>query len=283
MRCIIKEMLTFIRTIRYLLKKYRTHPSKRLGQNFLINGAILKKVIKAADLHPQDTVLEIGPGIGVLTQGLARTAKKVIAIEKDPKMCEILKETLKNFKNVEIIQADILKLDPKPYALKPYKLVANLPYYIAAPVIRKFLESKIQPKSMILMVQKEVAQRICSKPPDMSILAVSIQFYAKTEIISYVSKKSFWPSPKVDSAIIKIIPRQFCVPVSRQFRERFFRIVKAGFAHPRKQILNNLSNELKYNKEKVKSWLLKNNIQPGQRAETLTLEDWIKLTKSFKR
>jgi len=133
------------------------------------------------------------------------------------------------------------------------------------------------------MVQKEVAQRICAKPPDMSILAVSIQFYAKPEIISYISKKSFWPSPKVDAAILKIVPRQFCVPASRQFCEQFFRIVKAGFAHPRKQILNNLSNELKYNKGVVKSWLLKNNIQPTQRAETLTLEDWIKLTKTLNK
>jgi len=278
-------MLTFIRTIRYLLKKYRTHPSKRLGQNFLINGAILKKVIKAADLHPQDTVLEIGPGIGVLTQGLARTAKKVIAIEKDPKMIDVLKDTTKDFQNVEIIKEDILKMSPESYKLKAksYKVVANLPFYLTAPVIRQFLETKNPPQEMNLVVQKEVAQRICAKPPDMSILAVSIQFYAKPEIISYISKKSFWPSPKVDAAILKIVPRQFCVPASRQFCEQFFRIVKAGFAHPRKQILNNLSNELKYNKGVVRFWLLKNNIQLTQRAETLTLEDWIKLTKSFKR
>jgi len=180
-------MLTFIRTIRYLLKKYRTHPSKRLGQNFLINGAILKKVIKAADLHPQDTVLEIGPGIGVLTQGLARTAKKVIAIEKDPKMIDVLKDTTKDFQNVEIIKEDILKMSPESYKLKAksYKVVANLPFYLTAPVIRQFLETKNPPQEMNLVVQKEVAQRICAKPPDMSILAVSIQFYAKTEIISF--------------------------------------------------------------------------------------------------
>ena len=285
MRCIIKEMLTFIRTIRYLLKKYRTHPSKRLGQNFLIDKTVLRKIIEAADLKPNDMVLEIGPGIGTLTRELAKTARKVIAIEKDPKMIDILKDTTKDFQNVEIIKEDILKMSPESYKLKAksYKVVANLPFYLTAPVIRQFLETKNPPQEMNLVVQKEVAQRICAKPPDMSILAVSVQFYAKPEIISYISKKSFWPSPKVDAAILKIVPRQFCVPASRQFCEQFFRIVKAGFAHPRKQILNNLSNELKYNKGVVKSWLLKNNIQSGQRAETLTLEDWIKLTKGFKR
>ena len=277
--------LTSKKQIKDLLKEYRTYASKRLGQNFLIDKTVLRKIIEAADLKPNDMVLEIGPGIGTLTRELAKTARKVIAIEKDPKMIDILKDTTKDFQNVEIIKEDILKMSPESYKLKAksYKVVANLPFYLTAPVIRQFLETKNPPQEMNLVVQKEVAQRICAKPPDMSILAVSVQFYAKPEIISYISKKSFWPSPKVDAAILKIVPRQFCVPASRQFCEQFFRIVKAGFAHPRKQILNNLSNELKYNKGVVKSWLLKNNIQPTQRAETLTLEDWTKLTKSFKR
>jgi len=277
--------LTSKKQIKDLLKEYRTYASKRLGQNFLIDKTVLRKIIEAADLKPNDMVLEIGPGIGTLTRELAKTAIKVIAIEKDPKMIDVLKDTTKDFQNVEIIKEDILKMSPESYKLKAksYKVVANLPFYLTAPVIRQFLETKNPPQEMNLVVQKEVAQRICAKPPDMSILAVSIQFYAKPEIISYISKKSFWPSPKVDAAILKIVPRQFCVPASRQFCEQFFRIVKAGFAHPRKQILNNLSNELKYDKEVVRFWLLKNNIQPTQRAETLTLEDWIKLTKSFKR
>jgi 16S rRNA (adenine1518-N6/adenine1519-N6)-dimethyltransferase len=163
--------------------------------------------------------------------------------------------------------------------------VANLPFYLTAPVIRKFLESDCQPKEMILMVQKEVGQRICAKPPDMNLLAVSVQFYAEPKIISYISKKSFWPQPKVDSAIIKITPlglSEISTIVRLLDRDLFFRIVKAGFSQPRKQILNNLSKKLKLNKEEVKSWLLKNNIQPGQRAETLTIKDWINLTKSLK-
>ena len=270
--------------LKKVLEKYRIYPSKRLGQNFLIDKGAVKRVIEAANLQPDDTVLEIGPGTGALTIELAKRVKKVIAIEKDPNLARILNNELriKNIKNVEIIQGDILKLDPKPYTLKPYKIVANLPFYLTAPAIRKFLESKIQPQQMVLIVQKEVAQRICAKPPDMNLLAVSVQFYAKPEIISFVSRKSFWPQPKVDSAIIKIVSRQFRVPVSRQFRERFFRIVKAGFSQPRKQLINNLSKGLKLERNEVENWLLKNNIQATQRAETLSIEDWISLTKSCK-
>ena len=288
--------------IRDLFKKHQLRPSKRFGQNFLIDKGVLEKIIEAANLQPEDIVLEIGPGLGTLTVELAKKvhpvkslrskfngAGKVIAIEKDPKMVEILKETLKDFQNVEILQGDILKIpDSKFQILNLDKIVANLPYYIVSPVIRKFLESESPPKEMILMVQKEVAERICAEPPDMSLLAVSVQFYTKPEIISYVPKTSFWPQPKVDSAIIKIIPYPHGrIRILRAegkgcaFRMLFFKIVKAGFSQPRKQILNNLSKMLKLDKEKVKSWLLKNNIQPTQRAETLSIEDWLKLTKNL--
>ena len=283
------------KAIQNLLKKYQIRLSKRLGQNFLVNKKVVKKIIGSARLSPNDTVLEIGPGIGNLTIELAKKVKKVVAIEKDQKMIEILKETLKDFKNVEIIQGDILKisnfqLGPKRSSggwwagcslISNYRVVANIPYYLTSPLIRKFLEAEIKPKEMILTVQKEVAERICAKPPDMSILAVSVKFYAEPKIIAFVSKKSFWPQPKVDSAIIKIVPRQFRVPVSRRFRERFFRIVKAGFSHPRKQLINNLSKGLKIDREKIRNLLLENNIKPEQRAETLTVENWISLTKSF--
>ena len=267
------------KAVQNLLKKYQLRPSKRLGQNFLIDKGVIKKLIRAANLKPKDIVLEIGPGIGNLTQELAKEVKKVIAIEKDPKMVEIFKETLKDYENVELVKGDILKLKIP----NSYKIVGSLPFYLAAPVIRKFLEFvEGKPRQMILIVQKEVGQRICARPPDMSILAVSVQFYAKPEIISYISRKSFWPQPKVDSAIIKIVPSRFRVPVSPQFRERFFQIVKIGFSQPRKQLINNLSKGLKFNRGKVKDWLLKNNIRPHQRAETLTIEGWLGLTKNFK-
>ena len=266
--------------IKNLLKKYGAQPSKRFGQNFLISKSVLKKIIETAALSPRDIVLEIGPGIGNLTQELAKRAKKVMAIEKDPKMVEILKETVGNLKNTEVVQGDILKLKfPIP---KNYKVVANLPYYIVSPVIRKFLEAvNVKPQSMVLMVQKEVAQRICAKPPDMNLLAISVQFYSKPEIVSYVSKKSFWPQPKVDSAIIKIIPRKSALKI-RVNPLLFFRIVKLGFSHPRKQLINNLSTGLKIDREKIKTWLLKNRIKPTQRAETLTIKEWVKLVKNFK-
>lgn len=279
------------RDVKNLLKKYQISPSKRLGQNFLIDKTVIKKIIKAADLQPDDIVLEIGPGIGNLTTELAKKAKKVIAVEKDPRMCQILKETLRDFKNIEIINQNILTWEVFP---SKYKVVGNLPFYLTAPVIRQFLElmeigypsNKFPPTEMVLVVQKEVGQRICAKPGKMSILAVSVQIYARPEIISYISKKSFWPQPKVDSAIIKLKVKSEKLKIDKDL---FFRIVKAGFKQPRKQLINNLSKEFllvskqeKMEKEKVKKWLLENDIQPSQRAETLSINDWLKLIKSFK-
>jgi len=266
-----------------LLKKYRIRPSKRLGQYFLVNKKILNRIIKSASLKKNDVVFEIGPGIGILTQELAKRVKKVTAIEKDPQMCEILKETLKGLNNVEIIKGDILKPPITRYLLlitNNYKIVANLPYYIVSPVIRKFLEIKNSPKEMILMVQKEVAQRICAQPPRMNLLAVSVQLYAKAKILFFVPKKCFWPQPKVDGAIIKLETRDNRKKVSID-KNLFFKIVKAGFSQPRKQIVNNLSKMLKLDKGKTKTWLLKNKIEPKQRAETLRMQDWIDLTKNY--
>ncbi len=282
--------LTSKKTIIELLKKYSAAALKGLGQHFLIDKGTLRKIIEAAEIGLNDIVLEIGPGIGTLTQELAQKVKKVIAIEKDQKMCEVLKETLKDFKNVEIIHGDVLNTKYKIQNTK-YKIVANLPYYITSPAIRKFLEIDTPPSEMILMVQKEVAQRICAMPPDMNLLAVSVQFYSEPEIISYVSKKSFWPEPKVDSAIIKLKIKNERSKIDKNL---FFKIVKAGFSQPRKQLINNLSRlnfssknlsgqtkGLELSKEGARKWLLKNKIQPAQRAETLTIENWISLTKTF--
>ena len=276
--------LSSLKTIKELFLKYNAQPSKGMGQNFLVNKAVLEKIIKTADLKLGDTVLEVGPGVGTLTQELAKNAESVIAIEKDKKMCEILNETLSDFKNVKIINGDILKTNIE--LQKKYKLVANIPYYLTSPLIRKFLENPPdgkQPEEIILMVQKEVAQRICSKPPNMSILAVSVQFYAEVKIISYIKKENFWPKPKVDSAIIKITPHKNAPLVSV---ELFFKIVKAGFSQPRKQLVNNLSflklaNDVKLTKDEIFDWLSKNKITPTQRAETLSIDDWINLTNSF--
>jgi len=268
------------KVVRDLLSRCNVSPSKIMGQNFLVNQQILAKIIEAAKLSPNDTVLEVGPGIGTLTRELAKTVRKIIAIEKDKKMIEILGETLRDCKNVEIIQDNILKFNPQNYSplTTNYKLVANIPYYLTSPLIRKFLEEKNPPKTMTLMVQKEVAQRICSKPPDMSLLAVSVQVYAEPKIISYVKKESFWPSPKVDSAIIEIVPFNNKKTANLDL---FFKIVKAGFSQPRKQMANNLSKSLKKDRYQINQWLLKNSTAPEQRAETLSIKDWLGLTASF--
>jgi len=290
------------KVIKEILKKYQIKPSKKFGQNFLIDQSVIRKVIRATDLKPTDTILEIGPGIGTLTQEIAKKSGKVIAVEKDPRMIEILKENLKDFKNIELINTDILSyklLTPTPKfgvgtEVVSYKIIANLPFCLTAPVIKKFLENvEIKPQQMVLIIQKEVAQRICSQSK-MNLLAVFVQFYAQVKIIDYISKDSFWPEPKVNSAIIKITPQPQKLTTRPGLVDLFFKIVKAGFSHPRKQILNNFEKELKLNKPplpknrckgraKIKQWLVQNNIQPSQRAETLSTQDWLNLTKTFKK
>ncbi len=281
--------LTSVETIKNLLSKYDARPNKLMGQNFLIDESKLKKIIETAQLTTEDTILEIGPGIGTLTKELAQKSKKVISIEKDRIMVEILKETLKDYENIEIIQGNALNITHYSLPTTNYKLVANIPYYLTSPLIRTLLESENRPSVIVLMVQKEVAQRICSEPPNMSLLAVSVQFYAKAEIISYVSKGCFWPSPKVDSAIIKITPFGWAHSdfasreASERYSDAFFKVVKAGFSQPRKQLANNLSKSLEKDKNQINSWLLENKINPKQRAETLSINDWKNLTNSYKQ
>ncbi|MDO8558944.1 MAG: 16S rRNA (adenine(1518)-N(6)/adenine(1519)-N(6))-dimethyltransferase RsmA [bacterium] len=297
--------LTSAKTIKNLLAARGIRPSRGLGQNFLIDKAAIRKIIETAELQPDDTVLEIGPGLGVLTQELAKMAKKVVAVEKDRNMVEIMKETLKDFKNVDVIYGDILRFNiresdslsnlsgsPTPVSRTSQisKVVGNLPFYLTAHLIRQLLErTEDGPLYAVLVVQKEVGQRICAKPPDtgtsragrgMNLLAVSVQFYAEPKIISYISKNSFWPSPEVDAAILKIQNTRYQIPDTN--RDLFFKIVKAGFSHPRKQLINNLSLGLDMEKEKTGEWLFENGIQPNQRAETLSIDHWRNLTKSFK-
>ncbi len=258
------------------LKKHNIRASKKLGQNFLIDKNILDKIIQSSHLTKNDIVLEIGAGIGTLTRELAETAKKVIAIEKDKRLVELLKISLAKFKNLEILQGDIMKFLPPPE--KNYKIVANLPYNIALPIIRKFIEEKNSPQEMILMLQKEVAQKICSGKS--SLPKIAIELYAKSEILFFVPKESFWPMPKVDGAVIKITDIQKNVP--KVDKDLFFKILKAGFAHPRKTILNNLSKKLDIEKEKVNSWLENSKINPKKRAEDLTLKNWLTLVQNSK-
>lgn len=268
-----------IQSLKKELKSHSLSPSKGLGQNFLTDRGALASIIGSSEVKKNDVVVEVGPGTGILTKELLRNVRKVIVFEKDARMCQILKETLSEFKNLEVIHGDFLKNQYK--FPKKYKVVANIPYYITSPLIKYFLEIRNRPEFLILMVQKEVARRICANPPNMSILAASVQFYAKAEIIRYVSKNSFWPKPKVDSAIIKITP---LINANRKpiNADIFFRVVKAGFSHPRKQLAGNLSSGLKMRKDEMEKILKDYRINPQQRAETLSVGDWINLLEKIR-
>lgn len=280
---------------RRYLKNQGIKPQKKLGQNFLSERGIIQKLLTVANIKSGETILEIGPGTGNLTAELAKTGNPVIAVEKDPRMVKIFQQErflcvgrTHGFRGsdprttkVELIAADILKFDETQID-PPYKIVANLPFYLTAPVIRKFLESANPPLLMAIIVQKEVAQRICAKPPQMSLLAVSTQFYADTKIIGRVSKNCFWPRPKVDAAILRIVPLvRVGERADKQFIQRFFKIVKVGFSHRRKQLAGNLAEGLQCDRAKTENWLRRNNIQPNQRAETLAVDDWIRLACTF--
>lgn len=254
------------------LEKYNLSPKKYMGQSFLIEKGILKKIIDSAELKKKDVILEVGAGLGVLTKELTKKTKKVFSIEKDKKLAEILQKELKKNKinNVKVINQDILKLENSKLKIKNYKIVANLPYYITSPIIRKFLENDNSPSLMVLMVQKEVAKKICQKPPNMSLLSVAVQIYATPKIVKIVKKDSFWPKPKVDSAILQIKP--WTSFDKRQINaDMFFKIVKAGFSSPRKQLKNNLKKV--FGKD-TKNILEKIGINSNRRAETLSIKEW---------
>ena len=242
-------------------------------------------VTSAAELTPTDVIIEIGPGLGMLTKELARQAGWVITIELDNKLADILKQELAFFDNVTLINADILKIEPAvllqeqtvsfPPKTPPfnYKVVANLPYYITSNVLRHFLEASVKPQIMVVMVQKEVAEAIVAEAGEMSLLSVSVQFYGKPEILNYVPANCFYPAPQVDSAIlrVKLYPRP---AVTVTDVKGFFKLVRSGFSASRKQIVNSLAQGLGLPKAEVLSLLEKVDIVPQRRAETLTLDEW---------
>jgi len=266
-----------------LLASHELHAKKGLGQNFLIDGNILKKIAAAAELTPMDTVIEVGPGLGILTETLAAQAGKVIAIELDNNLAEILKTHFLVSDKVMVINEDILKinLDDILGEQIKYKVVANLPYYITSAVIRHFLEAPVKPDTMVLMVQKEVAKQITAQPGEMSLLSVSVQLYGKPTLVGMVGAGCFYPAPKVDSAILKIaVYTEPKIPADDV--TGFFDIVRAGFSANRKQLPNSLSNGLKVPKTDIIPLLEQAGIDPKRRAETLTIEEWEKLYKVFK-
>ncbi|MBD3282513.1 MAG: ribosomal RNA small subunit methyltransferase A [Candidatus Portnoybacteria bacterium] len=254
------------------LKQYNIRPTKKLGQNFLTNKDSLNKILKAIDPKQDDTIIEIGPGLGALTKELSKKAKKIIAIEKDKRLYNVLKQNIKN-KNIELINKDILEYQPPKIK---YKLAGNIPYYITSPIIRKFLEEKSKPEKITLTTQKEVAQRICQQPPKTNLLAISVQFYAIPKIEAHIPKEHFSPKPKVDSAIINIKPKKQ-LPLKENQIKDFFKLIKIGFSSKRKTLLNNLNSKIKKEKSEIEKILKKSNIKSKVRAESLSIQDWLNL------
>ncbi|MFC1900677.1 16S rRNA (adenine(1518)-N(6)/adenine(1519)-N(6))-dimethyltransferase RsmA [Chloroflexota bacterium] len=268
-----------------LLRRYGLRARKGLGQHFLIDEEVLDKIIAAAGLEKDDFVIEVGPGLGVLTAELAERAGRVIAIELDDKLAEILKQALSSFENVSVINEDILKVSVAALLKEEsigYKVVANLPYYITSPVLRHFLEADIQPQVMVVMVQKEVAEEITAKPGKMSLLSIGVQLYGQSEIVEHVPAYCFYPEPEVDSAVLKVVPYTEA-PVEINDREGFFSLVRAGFSAARKQLPNSLAQGLSIPKADTLSLLEKAGIEPRRRAETLTIEEWAGLWRIYSK
>ena len=274
--------LTDIYELRNLLYAHGMRPNKSFGQNFLIDRSVLERMVEAAGIEADDQVLELGAGTGVLTRELARRARRVVAVELERDMLTLLEEMTSTLPNVELLARNLLYLDPQDvFAQEPYKLVANLPYYITAPTFRHFLESGNKPRLLVVMVQYEVAQRMVAGPGDMSLLGVSVQFYGQPSIVARVPARAFYPAPKVDSAILRVDVHDH-VPLTQEERDGFFRLAQAGFAERRKQLHNSLTHHLHRKNEEVRACLVAANIDPSRRAETLTIDEWLTLWEKMK-
>jgi len=257
-----------------LLKHYGLRAHKGLGQNFLQDPLALEKIVSVAEIQPTDTVLEIGPGLGSLTRYLALLAKEVIAVEVDPNLLPPLKAILSPYQNVRLVLGDILELSLKDLIKeKNYLVVANIPYYITSALIRHLLEGDTKPRRIVLTMQKEVAQRICALPGDMSLLALSVQVYGKPRIVERIPAGAFFPAPKVDSAVLSvdIYPSPL---IKTELLDTFFRLIKAGFNQKRKTLRNSLSSGLHISTAEAADLLTRANIDPQRRAETLSIEEW---------
>jgi 16S rRNA (adenine1518-N6/adenine1519-N6)-dimethyltransferase len=300
--------------VRELLDKYNLRPRKGLGQNFLADPNILRKIVEAAALSPEATVLEIGPGLGMLTRFLCQAAGRVVAVELDEALVGVLRQELAHLPNLELMHGDILQLDPAALIKSPrpapacrparpglrargqagasqdgqisnlkspsYTVVANLPYYITSPVIRHVLEAVPPPRRVVLTVQREVAERIVARPGDMSLLAVSVQFYGQPRIVARIPAGAFVPPPKVDSAVIRVDTYNE-PPVEVSDVNAFFHIVRAGFGQKRKQLKNALVAGLDLPAAEVAAALTRAGVDPQRRAQTLSLAEWASLAREL--
>ena len=267
---------------RSLLRQFKIKPKKSLGQNFLVDEGAAGRIVAAAELSPDDVVLEVGPGLGALTRHLASTVARVVAVELDQRLIPVLQHALTAYPNVELIHGDILQLNLACVLPPGYKVVANIPYYITSALLRHLLEADVRPSLMVLTVQQEVAQRIVASPGAMSLLAVSVQFYGQARIVARIKAGAFYPRPKVDSAVVRIRPSPAARPsLGVNDVELFFHLARAGFGQRRKQLHNALASGLGRPRGEISVALAQAGVDPQRRAETLTLEEWAALTRAF--
>ena len=260
-----------------VLRSNGLRPDKRLGQNFLHDPAALEQIVRAADIRPDDSVLEIGPGLGSLTRYLAVCARAVTAVELDASLLPVLASVLSPYTNVRVVKGDILKLSPADLVDRDdFLVVANVPYYITSAIFRHLLARPPRPRRIVLTIQAEVAERICARPGDLSLLALSVQVYGQPAIAARLPAQAFFPVPKVDSAVLRIdlYPAPLIPP---ERLERFFRLAKAGFSQKRKTLRNSLSAGLAISTQAAAQLLERSGIDPQRRAETLSIEEWGRL------
>jgi 16S rRNA (adenine1518-N6/adenine1519-N6)-dimethyltransferase len=272
--------LMTIETLKSILAHYQLSPNKTYGQNFLMDETILEDMIDRAGVNKKDCVLEVGPGIGNLTERLLGRAGDVVSIEKDPQFLNVLKSLKKQHANFEYQLGDILTIDFSKLVDKKYKVVANIPYYITGKIVQLFLKSDQKPTSLTLLMQKEVAQNIVAKPGRLNLLAISTQLYADAELVTIVPSYKFYPAPKVDSAVVHIeLHRKPKYKIDDE--KKLFRILKACFAGKRKQLHNTLTNNLKLDKSEVDNLLHQLKIDKAARPQQLTIEQWLELTNKL--
>jgi len=271
-----------------LLRHHGLRAKKSLGQHFFTDEGILHHIATAAELTPEDVVIEVGPGLGVLTRELAKRTRRVIAVETDSRLASVLSEAMAKMANTSVICSDILQSDPALLLTSAgventspgYKVVANIPYYITSLILRHFLEASLKPSLMVVMVQREVGEAIVAQPGGMSLLAVSVQLYGKPVIAGHVPAQSFYPPPKVDSVILQIkLYEQPPVRVSQT--SEFFNVVRAGFSAPRKQLRNALAQGLEVSPQEAANLLERAMINPQRRAETLHLQEWARICEEM--
>lgn len=271
--------------VRALLRKYGIYPKKRYGQNFLLSENAVRSVLDTLNLQSSDSVVEIGAGAGALTSSLVEMVGCVVAVEIDLQLVALLEGELGNRRNLTVLSADVLGIELHDAVgnhcqADSYKVAGNLPYYITSRILRRLLESKVKPELIVVMVQREVGQRAVASPPDMSLLAVSVQYYSEAELVYSVPSTAFYPPPEVESVVLKLTPRR--MPLFPDIgEERFFQVASAGFGQKRKTLLNSLSSNLTLTKEAVRNWLKAGQIPEKARAEELSLEEWAELCRKY--